>query len=206
MQTIGTRIATIAKEQGLNQSALAKALNITPASVSTMISGKTQPSPQTIQQICDKFGYDKNWLLTGEMNPGSSNAAVSGRIKIVMAGNSLTQTSLAKALRVNQSSVSLWLSGRANPSPQSLQQIADKYGYNFDWLSTGEGEPRSAIASAPTAISPTGVEKLTATIEFLRFIRAVTEVSSPSDSLALDSTIEFLSRILDEYNVAANPK
>ena len=69
METIGQRILGIIKENGINQSEFAKSLQITPASVSTMISGKTNPSAQTIQQICDKYGYDPEWLKTGEGYP-----------------------------------------------------------------------------------------------------------------------------------------
>lgn len=69
METIGQRILLIIKEQNMNQSEFAKSLQITPASVSTMISGKTNPSAQTIQQICDKYGYNPEWLKTGEGVP-----------------------------------------------------------------------------------------------------------------------------------------
>lgn len=69
MEPIGQRILRIIKEQKMNQSEFAKSLQITPASVSTMISGKTNPSAQTIQQICDKYGYDPEWLKTGGGNP-----------------------------------------------------------------------------------------------------------------------------------------
>lgn len=53
----------------MNQSDFAKALKITPSSVSTMISGKSNPSAQTIDQICTKFGYNPEWLSTGEGEP-----------------------------------------------------------------------------------------------------------------------------------------
>lgn len=69
MQTIGERIAFVIKEQKMNQSDFAKALKITPSSVSTMISGKSNPSAQTIDQICTKFGYNPEWLSTGEGEP-----------------------------------------------------------------------------------------------------------------------------------------
>ena len=86
MQTIGERISLIIKKHGMNQSDFAKALKITPSSVSTMISGKSNPSAQTIQQICDKFGYNPEWLTTGEGDPLRENsrsdqlAATLGRI------------------------------------------------------------------------------------------------------------------------------
>ena len=88
----------------MNQSEFAKSLQITPASVSTMISGKTNPSAQTIQQICDKYGYDPEWLKTGEGEPKREKprqeqlAAAFGR---AMAGTSVSAnliSSIALAL------------------------------------------------------------------------------------------------------------
>ena len=82
----------------------AKSLQITPESVSTMISGKTNPSAQTIQQICDKYGYDPEWLKTGEVYPKMTKprqeqlAAAFGR---AMAGTSVSAnliSSIALAL------------------------------------------------------------------------------------------------------------
>lgn len=66
MQTLQDRLAVIIAEQGINQSELAKALTISPASVSSWFSGKTKPSSQSIDQICSKFGYNPDWLRTGE--------------------------------------------------------------------------------------------------------------------------------------------
>ncbi|MGM9601070.1 MAG: helix-turn-helix domain-containing protein [Faecousia sp.] len=63
------------------------------------------------------------------------------RIRFIMESNNLKQSGFAEALGVNQSSVSMWLSGKSNPSSQTIQQICDKFGYNPEWLSTGEGEP-----------------------------------------------------------------
>ena len=66
MQTLQDRLAVIIAEQGINQSELAKSLTISPASVSSWFSGKTKPSSQSIDQICSKFGYNPDWLRTGE--------------------------------------------------------------------------------------------------------------------------------------------
>lgn len=66
---------------------------------------------------------------------------IGDRIRIIMDSVNLKQTQFANELKVTQSSVSLWLSGKSNPSAQTIQQICDKFGYNPEWLSTGEGEP-----------------------------------------------------------------
>lgn len=66
---------------------------------------------------------------------------IGDRIRIIMDSTNLKQAGFADELKVTQSSVSMWLSGKTNPSSQTIQQICDKFGYNPEWLTTGEGEP-----------------------------------------------------------------
>lgn len=48
-------------------------------------------------------------------------------------------TRFANRLGINSANVSKWRSGLTAPSRQTIQQIADTFGYNADWLETGEG-------------------------------------------------------------------
>lgn len=50
-------------------------------------------------------------------------------------------TSFAERLGINSANVSMWRSGKSKPSSQTIRQICDTFGYDIDWLSTGEGEP-----------------------------------------------------------------
>ena len=50
-------------------------------------------------------------------------------------------TTFAERLGINSANVSMWRSGKSKPSSQTIRQICDTFGYNLDWLSTGEGEP-----------------------------------------------------------------
>ena len=66
--------------------------------------------------------------------------SIGDRIKEVMAEHGLTQTALANRLGTNQSSVSSWLSGRSNPSSQTITQICEAFGVNPEWLKEGIGD------------------------------------------------------------------
>ena len=66
MQTIGDRINLILKNAGKKQKDLADLLSITSSSVSTMCSGKSKPSNQSMVLICKYFGVSREWLETGE--------------------------------------------------------------------------------------------------------------------------------------------
>ena len=128
------------------------------------------------------------------------------RIREIMADNSLNQTKLGNALGINPANVSMWLSGRSKPSAQTIQHICDKMGNNRDWLLTGEGDPRS-LATAEQQV----VDVLSHAIGYQstasdRFLRAVAAaVSAPNGEEILDATLEFLRRILDEYNAEHPP-
>ena len=63
------------------------------------------------------------------------------RIEYVMKSAHYTQSGLANRLKVNPSSVSTWISGRTNPTPQTLQQISDVLGCNYDYLASEIGDP-----------------------------------------------------------------
>lgn len=63
---LNERILLILKDAGKKRVDLARTLNISEASVSTMCSGKTNPSAQNIALICQKFGINEEWLKTGK--------------------------------------------------------------------------------------------------------------------------------------------
>lgn len=63
------RILKVLKLRGVNKSAFAEAIEVSPASVTQMCSGLTNPSKQTLELISIKFFINKNWLITGEGDP-----------------------------------------------------------------------------------------------------------------------------------------
>lgn len=66
METIADRINKVLKAKGIKKTEMARRLKISDSSVSTMCSGKSKPSGQTITMICHEFGVNEEWLRTGE--------------------------------------------------------------------------------------------------------------------------------------------
>lgn len=60
------RIQYIISSLGLKKVEFAKKLNLSQPYVSELCSGKTKPSDRTINDICDKFNVNEQWLRTGE--------------------------------------------------------------------------------------------------------------------------------------------
>ena len=65
MEDITVRINQLLSALGISKTKFARDLGITNASVSTMCSGKTRPSSQTIVLICKEYGVSEDWLRNG---------------------------------------------------------------------------------------------------------------------------------------------
>ena len=65
------RIKQVRLKFDLTQSEFGERIGITKSSVSTIESGKSNPSDQTIRSICREFTVNESWLRTGEGEPFS---------------------------------------------------------------------------------------------------------------------------------------
>lgn len=63
---MNTRIRQVRKQSGLNQDDFASKIGLTKNFISLVESGKREPSPRTVSDICRVFNVDKTWLTTGE--------------------------------------------------------------------------------------------------------------------------------------------
>lgn len=60
------RIKLVRKNEGLTLEKFGERIGITASACSTIESGKTNPSDQTIRSICREFNVSETWLRTGE--------------------------------------------------------------------------------------------------------------------------------------------
>lgn len=66
METINNRVSRLIVELGVTKTAFANKLKVSQAFVSKMCSGDSGLSDRTIQDICDKFHVNEEWLRNGE--------------------------------------------------------------------------------------------------------------------------------------------
>lgn len=66
MNDMSERILLILKKRGISKTEFAKELNITQAYVSKIINKGAMPSNRLIEDICEKFSVNEEWLRTGE--------------------------------------------------------------------------------------------------------------------------------------------
>jgi len=74
MSTLGQRLKTLRASLGLTQEDVSKHLNIARATLANWEIGRTQPDPQSLQQLADFFSVSVDYLLgrTNEPNPAFS--------------------------------------------------------------------------------------------------------------------------------------
>lgn len=66
---------------------------------------------------------------------------IQDRLALIKERKGIRNRDIAQALGITDASVSQFCSGRTQPSSQTIDQIAEKFNINADWLRTGEGKP-----------------------------------------------------------------
>lgn len=74
---IGNRISEIIESLGISKTEFANTLKVTPAYISKLINKGTIPSDRLIEDICEKFHVNEEWLRngTGDMFPPAARDA-----------------------------------------------------------------------------------------------------------------------------------
>ena len=88
---LNERIKKIRKDKNLTQARFAESIGITFSSVSSLESGRNNPSEQTIRAICSEFNVNRYWLETGEGDPyqyKETKQDLVDQIRVVMKGES----------------------------------------------------------------------------------------------------------------------
>lgn len=99
--TIGERIKQVRMANGLSQEKFGAKIKIKGPSVSTIESGKSNASDQTISLICKEFGVSESWLRTGEgqmEEPEAEDEKIAGFIGDVLKGKPDARRRLISAL------------------------------------------------------------------------------------------------------------
>lgn len=119
------------------------------------------------------------------------------RIKKAREYAGLSQRALAKEMKVNHSSISMFESGKCDPTPRTLKGIADATGVSLSWLETGLGE---MVPTAPTP-EPDDIDKLVSarglSPEIGIFIRKLISLT-PDQMVAVTDFLTDLARELQE--------
>lgn len=65
MKTINSRIEELIEALGITKTAFAERIKVTQPYISKLISGNGAPSNRLIEDICEKYNVNEEWLRTG---------------------------------------------------------------------------------------------------------------------------------------------
>ena len=159
---MNNRIKEVRKRAGLNQDQFGKNIGITKSSVSTIESGKSNPSEQTILLICREFHVSEEWLRTGRGDmfvPQSREEEIEAAVQRLLSGQrpdfKRRLVTVLSALNEDQWEVLeeklLEIVGeRAGPELKARQEAE---AYYQDLLT--EKEPAEKLSALPDTSEPT---------------------------------------------------
>ena len=109
-------------------------------------------------------------------------------------------TSFAERLGINSANVSMWRSGKSKPSSQTIRQICDTFGYDIDWLSTGEGEPILQKSRSDQLAAALGRALRRQDSASTRLIGSIALVLEKLDDDQIAAVLQAMTDIVNSYN------
>lgn len=141
---VGTMLAKLRTENGLNQRALAQALGVSNGAIAMWETNKRQPDLETTEKIANYFGVSVDYLLGRTENkfPGHvlewQYPLVSNRLGTILKKyrnkNNLSEQVFAEQLNVNIDTYMGIEIGKFSPSLQLFQKISEITHYDMDYL------------------------------------------------------------------------
>lgn len=156
------RIKQVRKSLGLTQQEFGSRIGIKKASISTIESGKSNPSAQTLLSICREFGVCEEWLRdgTGEMFQEQATATACSSIneRIRYLRNDvlqLSQNQFSENLGLTQAGISYLEQPNKPLANSTIKIICLTYNVREEWLRNGTGEiftPDSTLSPMETSL------------------------------------------------------
>ena len=129
------RLKDLRENRGLSQQAFANKFGISQSTVGMWESGKREPNFATIQKIADFFETSIDYILGNDTISAVCNENMfSERLKTLRKNASLTQTEIAKNLKISQQAYANYETGKRHPDQEMLKKIADFFDVSVDYL------------------------------------------------------------------------
>lgn len=116
------------------------------------------------------------------------------RIRAILEMARINQATFAERVGIQQSAVSMWVSGKREPTEATKKLICSEFGISRHWLETGEGEMIDQQIGSDIELLTRSMEgQSEAKKKFLRIIAGM-----PDD--LLDAVLAHLEKSLDTKN------
>lgn len=141
---IKDRIKQIREHFGLSQAHFAQRIHKSPGFISSVETGRSNVSDDTIKSICSAFSINESWIKTGKGEMTSQAAVdmenVGNRIREIRRDEGLTQKQFAATTGYTNIQIHLVESGKVKASDKFLKKICEVYGVSQEWMLTGVGD------------------------------------------------------------------
>ena len=101
MADIGLRIEEFRKAKNLKKVDLANTAHLSAAAITLLCNGTNDPSNQTVSMLCDAYGVNKTWLLTGKgsmFEPSNRKDEIADIVQRLYRADNDSKTALIKCL------------------------------------------------------------------------------------------------------------
>ena len=130
---------------GFKQEDVAKELMMNQVNISRYENGVNEPDIETLAHLAAFYAVSADWLLGfGEYPKGEKQSTwnksnhytkgFSDRLKLARKQKGATQESVAFFLKIPQSTLAHYETGRTEPNIRALASLAGFYGVKVDWL------------------------------------------------------------------------
>ena len=138
MATFSERLKEFMQEKELTQTALGEQTGIQSTNVSDFLSGKHTPSYKNLTKLLYFFNCSADYLLGRKdlprEEPFHELPPFHERLRAILIEQKTSQEKLKRELRVSGSVLYKWLSGKSQPSVESLILLADYFDISIDYL------------------------------------------------------------------------
>lgn len=142
------RFKELRKHLGLSQNQMAKEIHKTPGFISSIETGKSRMSAETLEELSEAFGVNLQWLqegigemfLEGRDTPKAELKHIGERIYCIRAKEGLTQEEFGSRINRSKNQVYLVEAGKSSPSERFLWAVCDEFRISRQWLISGQGD------------------------------------------------------------------
>jgi SOS-response transcriptional repressor LexA len=183
------RFASIRKEQGLNVKEFAESLDMEPTTVSSIESGKREPSKEVLLNLAIKYAYSLNWIFTGIGEKRLTKAILPEQTKPPLLEN------LEKLIDER--------TGRYGHAISNLESRLSALESRLNTTQPEAGYPPETGDGGDHTVAPEyGEEEPTGTVAFFEDIIAGPPIGQSDDrGMVMDVPLRFIKTRLEDYYV-----
>ncbi len=138
MSNFAERLKEYMTDRNLNVKTLAENLNVSRATISSLVHGAHTPSTKVFISISEYFDCSADYLLGLNDYPKSADfqnvKPFGGQLRKCLDESGKTEYRLQQDLDISTSLTYRWLANRATPTVESLIKLADYFGCSVDFL------------------------------------------------------------------------